>query len=247
MDNPEKSWFDKWFDTPYYHILYKQRNDEEAQNFIDHLATFFRFCANDKILDVACGKGRHAIYLYSKGLDVIGIDLSANSIIHASQFENKKLHFAKHDMREVYRANYFDYVLNMFTSFGYFDTEKENEMAIKAMAENLKIGGKLILDFFNAPKVIATLVAHEQKAMEGINFQIERKIKNGFILKDIYFSDQQQDFWFQEKVQAISQTQFENYFQMANLKIVNQFGDYELNPFHAQDSERIIFVLERES
>lgn len=246
MDKAEKSWFDKWFDTQYYHILYKQRNDDEAKLFIDHLANFLCLKNGDKVLDVACGKGRHAIYLNHKNLDVVGIDLSANSIEYASLFSNDTLHFAKHDMREVYQAQTFDYVLNMFTSFGYFDTEPENQAAITAMTQNLKVGGKLVIDFFNAHKVIKTLIAEEKKTIDNLTFTIKKKVENGFIIKDIYFTDEGQDFWFQEKVQAISQTQFENYFSVANLKLLTIFGNYDLVPFDKENSDRIIFVLERE-
>jgi SAM-dependent methyltransferase len=241
----EKSWFDKWFDTPYYHILYKQRNEDEAQIFMDNLANFLHFQATDKILDLACGKGRHAIYLNTKGLDITGIDLSANSILYAQQFGNERLHFARHDMREVYQAQYFDYVLNMFTSFGYFDTEQENQIAISAIAQNLKRGGKLVVDFFNASKVINNLVEYEQKTIEDITFTITKKISNNFIIKDIRFVAEKENFHFQEKVQAISLQQFQKYFANANLKITEIFGDYHLAEFDMYKSDRSIFIAEK--
>jgi SAM-dependent methyltransferase len=245
MDNSEKSWFDKWFDTPYYHILYSKRDDNEAEFFMNNLANFLHFCPKDTILDLACGKGRHAIYLNSKGLQVTGVDLSANSIAYASQFSNEKLHFARHDMREVYKAQQFDYVLNMFTSFGYFDTEHENQVAISAAAENLKVGGRLVVDFFNSTKVINNLLEYEQKTLENITFTITKKLSNNFIIKDIRFFTDQQNFSFQERVQAISLFQFEKYFEKANLKILNIFGSYDLMEFDMYQSDRIIFIAEK--
>lgn len=245
MQNSEKSWFDKWFDTPYYHILYSKRDESEAEFFMNNLAKFLNFNSNDNILDLACGKGRHAIYLNSKGLQVTGVDLSENSITYASQFANEKLYFARHDMREIYQAKQFDYVLNMFTSFGYFDTEHENQVAISAMSENLKTGGKLVVDFFNSTKVINNLVEYEQKTLENITFTITRKLSNNFIIKDIAFFADEQNFDFHEKVQAISLNQFQKYFANANLRITNTFGNYDLTDFDMYKSDRMIFIAEK--
>ena len=118
-------WFEDWFDSKYYHILYKHRDYQEAQSFIDKLVDYLQLNEEQKILDLACGKGRHSIYLNKKGLDVMGVDLSPESIKHASQFENPKLKFEVCDMRDVVKPDYFDIVLNLFTSFGYFEDEAD--------------------------------------------------------------------------------------------------------------------------
>ena len=112
-----ENWFESWFDTEYYHILYKERNDEEAQLLMDNLTHYLNLPEDAKILDLACGKGRHAIYLNSLGFDVTGADLSENSIKEASEFANEKLHFKVHDMRETCNEKY-DAIFNLFTSFG---------------------------------------------------------------------------------------------------------------------------------
>jgi len=245
MNTSEKAWFDEWFDTTYYHILYQQRNDDEAHFFIDNLARFLQFSPSDNLLDLACGKGRHAIYLNSKGLQVIGVDLSANSIAHASLVGNERLHFERHDMRDIYKPNYFDYVLNMFTSFGYFDTDAENQATISAAADNLKVGGKLVLDFFNAVKIINNLVDYEQKTLNDITFTITKRFSSNFILKNIHFVVNEQHFHFQEKVQAISLHQFETYFKKANFNILHTFGGYDLTEFDLYSSDRLIFIVEK--
>ena len=144
-----KDWFTEWFDTPFYHQLYKSRNYAEAPFFIDNLEKTLHFKQSDAFLDLACGKGRHSIYLNSKGYDVTGIDLSQNNIEAANQSQNKHLHFFVHDMRETFRPNSFDFVLNLFTSFGYFEDNYDNFRAIKAISENLKSGGKLVLDYIH--------------------------------------------------------------------------------------------------
>src|SRR4051812_27347081 len=100
------TWFKDWFNSPYYHILYKKRDDKEAQGFMDALAKHLQLNASYKIWDLACGKGRHSIYLNSKGLNVIGTDLSENSIKEALKHSNETLEFYKHDMRTPFRINY---------------------------------------------------------------------------------------------------------------------------------------------
>ena len=148
MANIKKEWFGEWFESPYYHILYKHRDHEEAKAFIDRLNDFFQWTLSDKILDLACGKGRHSIYLNKKGLDVVGLDLSTENVKASKAHENSRLHFYVHDMREMFRSEEFDYILNLFTSFGYFDTQRENEQVICSGAKALKKRGKVAGGFF---------------------------------------------------------------------------------------------------
>ncbi len=242
----KNEWFGTWFDSPYYHILYKHRDHEEAAEFINNLSGFLHFSKKDKIMDLACGKGRHAILLNKKGFDVTGLDLSPKNIAFANTQSNDRLSFFVHDMREVFTKNRFDYVLNMFTSFGYFDEASENEQAIAAVAKSLKNGGKLVLDFMNAEKVIQNLVQEETKAIEGIEFKITRTLdSHNFIVKNIEFEDNAVHYEFHERVKAITFGEFQNYFDNANLKCTNVFGDYRLSPFKKEFSDRMIFVLEK--
>ena len=99
------SWFINWFDSPYYHLLYKNRDEKEAQVFIDDLMQYLQIPQGSKLIDIACGKGRHAIYFNKKGMDVVGVDLSSNSISYAKEHENSTLQFEVHDMREVYKEH----------------------------------------------------------------------------------------------------------------------------------------------
>ena len=200
---------------------------------------------NDKILDLACGKGRHSIYLNQKGLSVEGIDLSEESIEYAKQFENERLHFNQHDMRKVYKKDYFDFILNLFTSFGYFQTDKENQQAITAMAKALQFEGRIVLDFFNTKKVINSLVEYEEKQIEGILFKISKSIEDNFIVKDIQFKDEGKDFHFQERVKAIPTFDFLRYFRDSGLTVARIFGDYDLSEFEEDISDRMIFVVEK--
>ena len=125
MTKEHPKWFQSWFDTPYYHILYKHRDFKEAEDFIKNLVSYLNIDTDDSILDLACGKGRHSIFLNTLGYNVTGLDLSKNNIEHAKVHESNSLFFEVHDMRNTYGTQ-FEVVLNLFTSFGYFDNKNDN-------------------------------------------------------------------------------------------------------------------------
>ena len=227
------SWFVNWFDSPYYHALYKNRDEKEAQVFIDNLVHHLQIKKGNKLIDIACGIGRHATYFNSLGLDVVGVDLSPNSIASAKKNENNTLQFVVHDMLEVYQENHFDIVTNLFTSFGYFEKDEDEQKAINAMVSNLKVGGVLIIDFMNVKKVISNLVASEQKTIDDITFDIRRKMKNKHIIKDIHIIEGTIQEHFQEKVKALTLVDFSNFISSANLRIIDIFGNYKLEDFNA--------------
>lgn len=245
MAQQEDEWFSTWFDSPYYHILYNNRDLQEAQLFMDRLLAYLHPKPHARILDLACGQGRHAIYINQKGFDVTGIDLSAKNILHARQFSGNRLRFDVHDMRQVYKPAYFDFVLNLFTSFGYFNNETENVVALAATAKSLKPGGKLVIDFMNTDKIIGDLVAAEEKEVHGVNFRITRGVENGFVVKTICFADGEREYRFEERVRALREEDFRAYFNMVQLRLVEVLGDYTLNPFVREESDRMIFVLKK--
>ena len=238
------SWFTNWFDSPYYHTLYKNRDEKEAQVFIDNLIDYLQIPKGSKLIDIACGKGRHAKYFNKKGMEVVGVDLSQNSINTAKKDENKNLQFSVHDMRENYQENSFDVVTNLFTSYGYFENNKDEQKAINAMANNLKKEGILIIDFMNAKKVIANLVLNEQKTINNIQFDITRQVKDGFILKDIRITDGKEQ-QFQEKVKAITLADYSEFITNAGLKIIDIFGNYKLDNFDEEISDRLILICKK--
>ena len=239
------SWFINWFDSPYYHILYKDRNKKEARIFIDNLLTYLQIPKKSTLLDVACGKGRHAIYFNKKGMNVVGIDLSKKSIQIAKKNSNKNLQFGVWDMRKVFKQNTFDIVTNLFTSFGYFEKNEDEQKAINAMAQNLKKEGILVIDFMNTKKVTKHLIKYEKKTVNQINFKIKRRLKKKYIIKDIAFSDNGEDFKFQEKVKALTLVDLSDLISNAKLKIIDIFGNYQLEDFNVLKSERLIIVCKK--
>jgi len=203
MTKPTKAWYASWFDTPYYHILYKDRDYAEAQSFMDNLTNYLNLPEHGKILDLACGKGRHSVYLNKLGYDVTGVDLSEQSINYAKQFENDSLRFDVHDMTKPYPET-FDAVFNLFTSFGYFENDDCNLRTIEAIKTELNTFGFGVIDFMNANYVINNLVAEDTKTVERITFHQKRSVKNGYIVKDIAFEIDGEQYNFEERVKALS-------------------------------------------
>ena len=238
-------WFEEWFDSPYYHILYKNRDDNEAKTFISNLIYFLKPSENSFFLDVACGKGRHSVFINKLGYKVDGFDLSKNSIEIAKKSENSSLHFFINDIRKPLQLEKYNYAFNLFTSFGYFDKNEDNQLAINSIAKSLKKNGVLILDFMNSSKTINNLNTSETKIIDELTFNINKSVDNGYIVKDILFNDNGIKHHFQERVKVISLEDFKTYFAIANLRIEATFGDYDLNPFDSNTSERLILVARK--
>jgi SAM-dependent methyltransferase len=242
MTKHTQQWFASWFNSPFYHILYKDRDHSEAELFMDNLTDYLNVPEHGKILDLACGKGRHSVYLNTLGYDVTGVDLSENSISHAKQFENESLHFDMHDMCKPYYKK-FDAVFNLFTSFGYFENEEDNLNTIKAIKEDLNDFGFGVIDFMNSEFIIDNLVPEDIKTVENIDFHIKRYVKDGFIIKDISFTADGEDYNFQERVKGFTLADFELLFEKAGVYLLDVFGDYKLHKFNRSTSERLVMVF----
>jgi SAM-dependent methyltransferase len=239
-------WFAEWFDTPFYHILYKSRGENEAQRFIDNLSEKLSFQKDWKYCDMACGKGRHAIYLNSKGFDVIGLDLSPNNIWHAQLSENETLQFYEHEIRDSFRDDYFDVMLNLFTSFGYFENQEENQKAVEAMANDIKPGGILVIDYMNSRKAIEGFNSHYVKTVDNISFDINKRIEFGYIFKNICFENEGQKHQYEERVKLLFLEDFKHFFEKAGLTLTAVYGDYDLNMYQDLESDRMIMVCKKD-
>lgn len=238
-------WFESWFESPYYHILYKNRNDEEAKRFIDLLLTRLNLADNAPVLDLACGKGRHSKYLHQRGYNVVGADLSAYNISEANKHAQEGLTFIRHDMREVISGNMFDAVFNLFTSFGYFDSTDDNKRVLHAVHHELNPNGVFIIDFLNPGYVSNYLVPVESKEIDGVSFNIRKEIKDGFIYKYIEIITGGTSKTYQERVQAITQKELISMLESSNFHIVDCFGNYDLTAFQEDESPRTILIAKK--
>ncbi|PUZ30388.1 Methyltransferase domain-containing protein [Chitinophaga costaii] len=242
-----KQWFRDWFNSPYYYLLYANRDEKEAAAFIDKLLAYLQPKPGCFMLDVACGKGRHAQLLASRGFDVTGIDLSIESILAAKKQENDHLHFYQHDMRLPFRINYFDVAFNFFTSFGYFATARENNNALRTIAQALKPGGRVMLDYLNSTFVQAHLVPHEVTEKQHVVFDIRREVRDHQFIKEIRILDRDKPARavFTECVNAFTLANFQQMFAQQGLKIQDVFGDYYFNAYSDQQSPRLILLAEK--
>jgi len=242
------NWFASWFDTEYYHKLYNKRDHSEAERFINNIFEYLDLPKGSKVLDIACGKGRHAKAISEKGYNVVGTDLSPNSIEQANEMSNDQLAFFVQDMREPFKENEFEAAFNFFTSFGYFQTEEDNERAAKAMTNNLKSGGILLIDFVNKSHALANIQANQKETQErgSLHFDIERKFEEGRYLKNITVCDDDKCMQFQESLQSLTREDFESYFLPLGMQLEKTFGDYDLNEYSECDSPRLIMLFRKE-
>lgn len=240
-----ENWYKTWFNSPYYHMLYRRRDHEEAAAFIDHFLKYLNPPSTDKILDLGCGKGRHSIYMNRKGYDVTGIDISEQNIAYAEAFENDTLRFAIHDMREPFDPGRFDLAVNLFTSFGYFDSMDENLRVLRATNANLKHKGRVLIDYLNAELLRNTLVESETQRINNVVFNIERSIENEMIIKKIEIIDGPDTFRFEERVKALDKQDFAGLLAQSGFELLDVFGTYSLTRFIPETSPRLIIIARK--
>jgi len=239
-----QEWYKQWFNSPFYHKLYFERDEKEAQQFIDGILKYLQPADGSFLLDVACGRGRHSKFLASKGFDVTGIDISSDSIDYAKQFETNTLHFFQHDMRLPAWINYFDYAFNFFTSFGYFYTRREHDDAMRTIAQALKPGGRLLIDYLNVHYVEERLVHNEIKKIGDTEYEIHRWHDEDFFYKKITITDLSltKPVEYTEKVAKFSLGDFTDMLSFQNMQVQQVFGDYQLNAYDVRKTPRMIVV-----
>ena len=243
-DNP---WYKEWFNSPFYHKLYFERDDKEAENFIDQLIRYLNPAAGSLILDVACGKGRHSKKLASQGFIVTGIDISPDSIVFARQFENDNLSFFEHDMRLPFWGNYFDYIFNFFTSFGYFKTRREHDDTIRTIASGLKPGGIFVIDYLNTHYAEDHIVHNEIKKIGSTTYEIHRWDDDTHFYKKITITNPSliSPLEYTEKVAKFSLGDFTDMLSFQGLQIQEVFGDYHFGHYDVRKTPRLIIIAQK--
>lgn len=242
-----REWFNEWFSSPYYHLLYVDHGQSEARLFINQLLEYLKPLPGSMMLDVACGKGRHSILLAEKGFDVTGIDLSVENIHAAKQYEKENLHFYQHDMRMPFWVNYFDYAFNFFTSFGYFKNRREHDCAIRAVANAIKEDGFLVLDYLNVHYAENHLVHKTEKQIQGVNFYITKWFDETHFYKKIVVEDEklEEPLEFTERVAKLSLGDFTEMMAYYGLQVQDVFGDYRLAHYDVINSPRMVVVAKK--
>ena len=240
-------WFREWFDSPYYHKLYFERDEKEAAAFIDRLLSVLKLPSGSRLLDVACGRGRHARILARHGYDVTGIDLAAGSIAFARRFEDEHLHFYQHDMRQGFYTNYFDAAFNFFTSFGYFRTVREHANTIRSVGRALKDEGIFVLDYLNVRYAEDHLVHRSLKEIDGVIYHLTKWSDATHFYKRIRIEDEKltTPLEYTEKVAKFTLDDFSKMFGREGMPIQEVYGNYELGPYDSKDSPRLLMITRK--
>jgi SAM-dependent methyltransferase len=247
-DQSVKSWYRGWFNSPYYHLLYEKRDEQEAASFIEKLIEKLNPAPDASMLDIGCGKGRHSKMLAAKGFFVTGLDISEESIREARRSENDRLEFFVHDMRLPFRINYYDYVFNFFTSFGYFNTEREHNNAIKTFAQALKKDGTLVIDYLNVYYTDSRLVKESETTKNDVSFLIKRWSDDHHFYKNIVVTDPQSPskaLSFTEKVAKFKIGDFTEMLSYHGLQIQEVYGSYDFQPYDLHISPRLIIFARK--
>lgn len=243
----ENAWYKDWFNSDYYHKLYFERDEEEAAAFIHELIGKLHPAPGSRMLDVACGKGRHSITLAAAGYRVTGIDISPDSIAEAKKAEQENLDFFVHDMRLPFCSNYFDYAFNFFTSFGYFRTQREHDAAIRTIAQSLKKNGCFVIDYLNVHYAEQQLVHNEEREIEGTLYEIHRWDDDRHFYKKITVTDSglKQPLSYTEKVAKFSLGDFNDMLSYQGLQVQEVFGDYRFGHYDVQQSPRLVILAKK--
>jgi len=239
------TWYEDWFADERYLALYLHRNSAEASLALDLIVKSTGIASDAAILDLACGGGRHSIGLAKRGYkNITAIDLSPALIREAkknAEAEGVRIHFQEQDMRS-FEGSY-DLIINLFTSFGYFETDKENEEVIARVGKRLKTGGYFVIDFLNAIVIRRDIIPHDKKIISsGERVEQFREIRNNRIEKKILIHSGENTSEFRESVRLFELKDFERMFEKAGLRIKETFGDYSGVPFNAGSSPRLILV-----
>ena len=247
-DGPSSSWYEEWFDSSLYEKLYAYRDDEEAARLADLLEVELPKIRYRKILDLGCGRGRHSLNMARRGYKVTGFDLSERAIQKArdrATNEGLTIDFRIHDMREPLDEQ-FDAILNLFTTFGYFDDDAENIRVLQAMSRMLRPSGRLVIDYLNANNVARSLNPHEGGSLDNLSYDITREIEEGtnMVVKTIRFHKQNGEAReYQERVKLYDLSWFKEHLSRYNLTLVKCYGNYDGDPFDEYTSDRLLMFI----
>jgi SAM-dependent methyltransferase len=244
----ETAWYRQWFNSPFYHKLYFERDEQEAEAFINKLISYTGPAPGSRILDVACGKGRHSKILASMGYQVTGIDISGDSIAYAKQFEHENLEFFVHDMRLPFRVNYYNYAFNFFTSFGYFRTRREHDDAIRTIAKSLVPGGTFVIDYLNTHYAEDHLHPQEEKVIGSTLYKVNRWDDQDHFFKKITITDPtlSSPMEYTEKVAKFSLGDFTDMLSFQGLQVDEVFGDYQFHQYDVRNTPRLILLATKQ-
>ncbi|MBK7497627.1 MAG: class I SAM-dependent methyltransferase [Ignavibacteriales bacterium] len=244
----KSEWFKDWFNTQEYLNVYQHRNESDAEDHIKLILGNVKIPSGAKILDMACGAGRHAIILARKNFHLTAVDLSENLISIAEQSaqnENLKINFVHSDIRKYETNDKFDLIINLFTSFGYFESDEENYAVLQKAYHLLVENGFFVLDFFNSEFLRQNLVEFSEENLGGAEIHQYRKIKNNRVTKKIVITKNGNLSTYEESVRMFSKDEIVNAIQNIGFDIYKTFGDFLGSEFDKLSSPRLIMICKK--
>ena len=241
-------WFRDWFASSDYLDVYLHRNNEDAKKLLNLIVSIVPLQKCSAILDAACGAGRHSMILASKGHKVTAFDLSKTLLRYAkekSEQSNLDINFFVSDIRNVALKTEFDLIINLFTSFGYFDSDEENFSFIKDSMSLLKPKSYFVFDYFNETYLKENLVPYSERKIDGKKIFEKRYFKNNRIIKEITIDDNGRVSHFCESVRLYSSEDILQRFTKLGYKIYRLYGDYEGKEFSPYNAERLVAVFQK--
>jgi SAM-dependent methyltransferase len=236
-------WFEHWFGEEYLE-LYPHRDETEAARVVALLQEHDVVRSGAGVVDLACGAGRHALALARVGVRVVGIDLSM-PLLRVAQRRWPESRLARADVRVLpLRSGSADSVVNLFTSFGYFEHDEQHATVLAEVARVLRPGGRFALDFLNAPQVRATLVPRDERQLGERRVVQERRLERDgrFVVKTIHLAGEGRSFL--ERVRLYERADLERMMRAAGLAIDEVLGDYDGGP-HGPGTSRLILLATR--
>ncbi len=241
-------WFEDWFSTEEYLYVYRHRNNDDAVDLFNLILKNIEIEPGAKVLDLACGAGRHSILFAKKGYDVTSVDLSENLLNVARKSAEElmlNINIIKSDLRLLNLADRFQLIINLFTSFGYFEQDFENEKIIKIVEQQLNENAYFVLDFFNVVHLKKNLIPISYDKVEEAIIRQERTFDQDRIVKKISVIKKNSERSYFESVRAYSKSELSRMILKNGLKIIKIFGDYSGNAFDQNNSSRIIIIAQK--
>jgi ubiquinone/menaquinone biosynthesis C-methylase UbiE len=237
------AWYEQSFGEDYL-VVYKHRDFQGAMNEVQKMMRWLDLQPGAEIFDLCCGMGRHSLTLAEYGFKVTGMDLSEVLLNEAHRMDTEgKVTWLRGDMRQIPLEQSFDAVVNLFTSFGYFTEEAENEKVIHEINRLLKINGKFIIDFLNPLYVADNLVPQSSRKEGKLEIAERRSIEEGYVRKRIIIrEDGQKERSYLEQVRLYKLEDFKRMLLSAGLEIERVFGNYDGSPYDEHSSPRLIIV-----
>ncbi len=240
-------WYKDWFASKEYLTVYRHRDNKDAETFANTFLGKYPVAEGAEVLDAACGPGRFSFVFANKGYSVSGFDLSATLLEVAKNNAgslNLNVNFKRSDIREVNYSQKFSLILNMFTSFGYFEEDSENFAFIKNSTDFIKQNGIFVLDYLNKSNLEKTLVPQSEKTVGNIKINEFREISAGRVNKKILLQNNDETSEYHESVKLYTPGEIENGFKDAGYKLLEIWGDYNAGKF-VDDSPRCLMIFQK--